>query len=517
MPIDSSIPLGIQQPNTMQTIASMVGIKSQLQQQQLQQQQMQANAMANQQSQIDLQETQAARQAIQEAPRDSDGNIDLGKLSPTLAQVAPKNYAAIMSNLGQAQAASTTARQSWANLSDGQRQRFGKVMTAMVGQPPEMIQSVFQSISKQPEFQAALPAIQHFWTAAVQPALQSGDQQQIDNAMYRVGKMGESASTQQGMNTPGGVPVSDGQTSSVVSTKPGTSVPVGAAVPGTSVQAQLPPTTPIVNPDGSAGYLGAQGQGGPAVFDLSGDRTRDLGMLNSVANDTKQPADVRAQARAQLQQIQGGKPMASLPVGQAENMQNNVAEMNRHFAGLQDQAAGNQLITGLTGNIKALANKAITGTDSDKLAYANGLLAALPGHGHADDLKTATDLLEKNMAQMNLGTPALTDAARALINAARPNSKMSPEAITDAADQVLGQVKANMAMRNALQGYKMRGDVQGYQSFRSELEQVADPRIWQMEGKTPQEQAKFMQGLQPADRAALVQKAQQLHQMGMIQ
>src|SRR3954467_13931101 len=93
--IDASIPLQIQQPSGMQTISSMLGVKSQVQQQQLQQQALQSNAMANQQSQIDLQETQGAREIMKNVAnyQDADGNIDYNKLLPDMMKAAPKNGA----------------------------------------------------------------------------------------------------------------------------------------------------------------------------------------------------------------------------------------------------------------------------------------------------------------------------------------------------------------------------------------------------------------------------------------
>lgn len=280
-----------------------------------------------------------------------------------------------------------------------------------------------------------------------------------------------------------------------------------------SIPNTLPPTTGTIGSDGTQGVIGSP------KADFSGLKGPGRSSaLAEVASSNPDP-DVRREAANVLANRPQGFVPQSLPAGQAQNISNNVDEMNRHFASLQDSSSGLQLASSLTGNIKALSHQAITGTDADKLSYVNGLLAHLPGFtGKPEtDLKTATDLLEKNMAQLNLSTPASSDAARAMVSIARPHNSMTPDAADEASDQLVGQIKSNMAMRNALQGYKMRGDVQGYQGFRSELEQVADPRIWQLEGKSPQDQAAFMQKLAPEDRNSLVQKAQQLHQMGMIQ
>jgi hypothetical protein len=96
---------------------------------------------------------------------------------------------------------------------------------------------------------------------------------------------------------------------------------------------------------------------------------------------------------------------SSLPAGQAQNIANNVDEMNRHFGGLQDQAAGAQLVSGLTGNIKALAGKAITGTGTATSWPTRTACSRtfLPGEHKVDDLKTATDLLDKNVVAAGAG------------------------------------------------------------------------------------------------------------------
>src|SRR5574337_977726 len=181
-------------------------------------------------------------------------------------------------------------------------------------------------------------------------------------------------------------------------------------------------------------------------------------------------AGVFGQQQAAQQQPRSGFIPTALPPGQAANLQNNFEQMNTHFTGLQSAAAQAPLVDSLIGNIKSLAP---------------------------------------------------IDAMRAIVEAGRPHSTMSAAAIVDAADQLESQVKTTLAERDYLQKYKMgdggKGDAQGYQSARSQFESNVDPRVFQLEGKSPQEMAQFMAKLTPADRAALVQKARQMHQMGIIQ
>ena len=159
------------------------------------------------------------------------------------------------------------------------------------------------------------------------------------------------------------------------------------------------------------------------------------------------------------------------------------------------------------------------------------MLNALGVGGQATgDLQHDTDLIEKNMAQLNMATPGTTDAARALVHAGRPNSGMAETSITDAADQVASQIKSNMAVRNFLTPYKFgnngQGDAAGYQNARQTIEGVADPRAWQYQAipagqKGPANSGltarqAFLQKLNPADRDALIKNTGTLESMGVL-
>lgn len=538
MAIDPTIALGVQQPNTTQTLSSMLGLKTQIQGQQLQQQALQAGSMQNQQNAIDLQETQNAQGLLKNIKnyQDPQGNIDFNKLAPDLASAAPKNFAAFMKPLLAVQQAHTEASQSINTLDAQSRGQVGSVLYSLKGQSPDVVAKTLDTLST--SYPTLAPAVSYF-QKQIGPALQANSQPAIDSALDSAGKQLVPPSTQQEMNTPSVSTVNDNSTTKGVNIKPGVAgLPMGATVPGTTATMQLPPTQPTIAPNGQPGVIGpASGSAGnpqqpgdtASGIDAQIDAVRTNGGQPISPQD--QPAIDREVARLQAKKSslsgQGGATPGfvptALPPGQVQNIADNVDQMGKHYASLQDKASGTQLATSLTGNVKALAQRAITGTDSDKLAYVNGLLAHLPGFTGAPstDLKTATDLLEKNLSQLNLSTPASSDAARSLVTAARPHSSMTPEAISEATDQLSGQVKANMAVRNFLTPYKFAnggaGDPNGYQAARQQIEQTADPRIWQLDGKSPQEQQKFMQSLTPADRNALVKKAQQLHQMGIIQ
>jgi len=504
MPIDASIPLQTDAGAPMKTLSSVLGIRNQ-------QQQLQAGQMANQQSAIDLQERQGVQGVLKNIKdyQDSAGNVDFNKLGPAIMAVAPTTGSDVLSKVSAAQSAATGARAAVVGLDKSTRQVVGNALYSLKDQPPEVVASTMDGLKK--AYPSLAPTVDFLGTYIVGP--NAGDPKQLNAHLDAAGRFVQEAGTQQSMQTPEGVTVNNGASTKVVSTKPGTTVPTGEVVPGTAATIQPGPTTPTIDTQ-----TGQPGITGAPQADFSG--LKGPGRAAALADIAS--GDPDANNRREAANVAAGRPQGfipnALPPGQAQNIVNNVDEMNRHFAGLQDQAAGNQLVTGLTGNIKALATKAITGTGSDKLAYANGLIATfLPGEHKVDDLKTATDLLDKNVAQLALGTPGgSTDAARALISAARPNSHMTPEAISDAADQVASQVRANVAMRNILQSYKMMGDVQGYANARQKLENIADPRVFQFESADDAGRRKLLSGLTDSDRKQLRDKIQAAEEMGLV-
>ena len=137
------------------------------------------------------------------------------------------------------------------------------------------------------------------------------------------------------------------------------------------------------------------------------------------------------------------------------------------------------------------------------------------------DAQTDTNLLNKAIAQLNMSTPAGTDAARVLREAGQPNVDMDLGAIKEAAGTVAAQVRMDEAERNFLQTSRFsnrgEGDIQAYQEGRQKFEANADPRIWQYEelAKTNPKDARAFISRQP-DKAELVRKSKQLEQMGFF-
>ena len=194
MAIDPTIPLGIQvpqQPNMMQTVSSMLGVRQQ-------QQAIQAKAIENQQSAIDLQETQRAQGLTKNIQnyQDSDGNIDLTKLGTDMAQVAPKNYAKFMSGIAQAQQAATLAKASWNQASSEQRSAIGSVAASLIDQDPSAAVKTWDAIMKAPAFSNMTPALVHM-SDQVHQAASNGDKSAMNDVLRRVAAMSTPAASQQ--------------------------------------------------------------------------------------------------------------------------------------------------------------------------------------------------------------------------------------------------------------------------------------------------------------------------------
>jgi hypothetical protein len=478
--------LGQNQNQGLQTIGSLVNTASGIQH-------LQAQKNQNVQSGIDAQEMQSLQPVLRDVQSYTDdrGNVDFNKLVPMVMQAAPKNGASVISNMAAAQQQRAQAQNVISGQSQEALQRASQAIFSMdpTKVTPEMLQQTAEALNKNfTNPQAQYATTQLFNNAAKTVAATSPNDPMRATNLQHLAMMYQPIEAQQQINTPTPIQMGNNQQSWLQNIKPGVAgMPQNQVIPNTAVQQQLAPNTPVMQGN-TPGYLGPQ-MGGVAPGGM---------------------------------QQKPGFVAAGLPVGSESNIQSNVATMNKHFETLQDTSAGNQMVQSLSGNIQALAQKAITGTEADKRAYTNGLLSmfGVPGTG---DLKTDTDLLEKNMAQLNLTTPASSDAARNLISAARPHSSMTPKAIQEATSQLAAQVQANMAMRNNLAGYKYanggQGDPTAYQQQKQNLEQVADPRIWQYMSLQPgSEQAReFMQKLTPADRQALITKAGQAQRMGLIQ
>jgi len=191
-----------------------------------------------------------------------------------------------------------------------------------------------------------------------------------------------------------------------------------------------------------------------------------------------QPKTAVVPPNTQQAQPQGvGQPIAMKVATSAKEQQ--VDSMTKGFGVINDAAQNAPAVIGKLNNIDQLANSALTGKLSDKLAYANGLLSAI-GVKQANDIGTATDLLNKNSNQITamLGS-GKTDLGNTIIQAAFPNAKMQPDAIHEAVRNLKADQQVALARAKMVQPYYNSNDAVGYQNALSNFNQHADGRVWQ--------------------------------------
>lgn len=322
--------------------------------------------------------------------------------------------------------------------------------------------------------------------------------------------------------------------------------------PTASIGMNLPVTSQHVNADGSMQFKGGAADNNPAgggaagnpyeghggndeVGRTAGDvralqnellkRNLDAGQRDILGQELQRAQEANRKAVREAGSQAGNQQPAnnlrtSLPPGQEANLKDNVEAMNTHFAKISGVASDAPLGLSLVSNIKSLANSAITGTLQGRTSYVNGLLNSVHlGDKITGDLQKDTDLLEKYLSQLNLSTPAATNAAREIVTAARPHGTMIKGALNEAADQIGSVINANLAVRNHLAGYKFanggNGDAVNYDVEKRHIEGIADPRIFQLQGKSRDEIKTYMKTLPLADQQELVRKSGLLHQMGI--
>lgn len=198
---------------------------------------------------------------------------------------------------------------------------------------------------------------------------------------------------------------------------------------------------------------------------------------------------------------------------------NQQGELSKKWGDLTAQNQQAQSVISNLQNIKTLAGKAAVGPQSDRVAYANGLLS-LAGSERATDATTANDLLNKysnqivtRLSQGGMGT----DAARSILQSAYPNAHMTGAAINEAADNLIGAQQMVQAKARVLAPLRNSNDAAGYTNTELTFDQNADPRIFQYAGiKDPTARAAFAKNLMQQD-PGIVGKIQALQKLGALQ
>ena len=267
---------------------------------------------------------------------------------------------------------------------------------------------------------------------------------------------------------PTGVGVSTGASGATVQTGQFGPYAPGQALPGTTFETQIPPTSEVVSPTGAKQMIGPISQRGGAPL------TTGLG-----------PAQA-----------------AILGAG-ATTIGTDLATTIKDAAEAPSRVAIFQ-------NIKKFAPDSFTGVGGQRKELAAGILNAI-GIPAYEAEKVSTEELAKNSALLALAG-GNTDAARALAEVATPNKKLNEKAILAIADQMIGIENMKIAKSNYLT--PAQNDATQYGQRKLQFDQIADPRIFQE--MTAQDVAKLKAAMSAAEQAELTRKIRLARQMGII-
>ncbi len=296
---------------------------------------------------------------------------------------------------------------------------------------------------------------------------------------------------------PTGVPVSSGAGTSVVATNMFGATPAGAALPGTAVTTQLPPTQPLIAIEGDGTGLapGTPYVKGPQAGTVPG----PVPMLSPrpAAPAPMAPPVVRPA-------VTGQAP------GVAQTLTANATIASDDWSTTSKDASTAQQRIMTLQKIRQLAPEAFTGVGGARKELVAGVANAI-GISAYEAEKTATDELRKNSNLLSLAG-GNTDAARMLAEAANPNTKMNEKAIKDVVGQLIGMENMKAAKAEFLGQY--RGDPNAYIQKLAEFNNVADSRLFQE--MTREEVAKLKASMSESEQKAMVDKIRKAKQMGVI-
>jgi hypothetical protein len=533
MPIDPTIPLSAKAPDPLNTLGGIVSTARGLQALQTGRYEQQTAKVQSEQQSGALEARQAVAKVISDPQyHDPDtGAFDLNRGSVAILQADPKNYVAsdTISKLAAANNDMFTVKKAALGLADQSRALLGSTVGALATKPDLTKADVTEQLNQLRDQAPDAAPIIDVWEKGLKslPDTPAALQQVVMRARSQV--MG--AGAQQTAQTPSGVPVSNGQQTSVVNTNPGAG-PIGAPIPGTTQQMQLPPTTPVYDPATRApGYLGPQAVGGapslapiPPAEQAARDQAR-LQILQQeraqwmAAPDTPAKAQNIADLDKQIAATLGGHAprqafvASGPPLGTVENVAGTVDAVNKDWNATNESARSAQQDIGVLQKIKELAPGAITGVASDRRQYLAGL-AGLIGMSTEQMEKTNTDLLAKNTNMLALAGGD-TNLAKLMAESANPNTHMTPQAIQDAANQVIAQRKLALAKQAYMSNFK--ADPDQYTKELSHFNQVADPRILQLRDMSRDEIARMKGAMTAAEQREFGQKIRKMQSMGLVQ
>lgn len=218
---------------------------------------------------------------------------------------------------------------------------------------------------------------------------------------------------------------------------------------------------------------------------------------------------------------QGGQPsgvQTGPSLGEGQGQTNAQNELSDAWKGqLQAHQTAQSNIATLS-QMRGLTDQAITGYEPSRRQYL-AQLGAFVGLPPMEKAASATDLFNKYGAQLVTGLASKglnTDAARALVEAGSPNSKMQPAAAREAIDSLMSREQMAQARTQALQAFAQRRDAAGFQGAAAKFDQAADPRVWQwLNIRDPKERAAFASKTLRAD-PRFAARIQDLESLGVI-
>ena len=239
-------------------------------------------------------------------------------------------------------------------------------------------------------------------------------------------------------------------------------------------------------------------------------------------NPADQPALNREVARLTKERdaLAAGRPQFTPEQrpGVKTSVEGQQKTLEDRFTQLRDANGQAETTNSYLQNIKQLADKAATGKFADRQQFVNALLSMV-GNEKASDSMTANNLLDKysNQIVARLGQGGLgTDAARSILQSAYPNATMTPDAIKDAADNLMGANAMIQAKMRTLSPIAASRDPVAYQQKEQVFDQNADPRIWQYANiQDPAKRKSFLQSVLKSDPTFL-QKAEKLQGIGAL-
>lgn len=225
----------------------------------------------------------------------------------------------------------------------------------------------------------------------------------------------------------------------------------------------------------------------------------DLSKLDPATAAYLQKKDPEAFARG-VQSFQNsapnGPPLVGAPFGQKEGAVDAQKELSKKFSALTEQNQQAQTTNSYLDSIAALAKKAQSGPFSDRQAFINALLNQAGISEKATDELSAKQLLDKynNQITSRLGVGGNgTDAARAIIQAAYPNSKMTPQAIEEAVANIKGGNVLTNAKLALLLPHANERNPKAYNEKEAAFDQLATPHVFQYANANPQQRAAMKQ------------------------